>query len=129
MEAWQAPRAIVKRTQVGDPRIAVAYIRVSKDEQRLGPEAQRAAIRSWGARAGNRIAAWHTDQGVCSVTPIDKRPALSAALDSVCRHGAGVLVVAKRLHARRERARLIPPSSGAGPRRPPSDCRARGAAV
>ncbi len=28
--------------------------------------------------------------------PIDKRPALSAALASVRRHGAGVLVVAKR---------------------------------
>jgi len=87
---------MVKRTQLGDPRIAVAYIRVSKDEQRLGPEVQRAAIRYWAARAGIRIAAWHTDQGVCSVLPIEKRPALSAALAGVSRHGAGVLVVAKR---------------------------------
>jgi DNA invertase Pin-like site-specific DNA recombinase len=87
---------MVKRTQPGDSLIAVAYIRVSKDEQRLGPEAQRAAIGVWAARAGVRIAAWHADHGVCSVAPTDKRRALTAALVSVRRYGAGVLVVAKR---------------------------------
>lgn len=87
---------MVNRIPVGDSRIAVAYIRVSKDEQRLGPEAQRGAIRWWAAHAGIRIAAWHVDQGVCSVLPIDKRPALSAALASLRSHGAGILVVAKR---------------------------------
>jgi DNA invertase Pin-like site-specific DNA recombinase len=34
--------------------------------------------------------------GVCSVTPIDERRALVAALASLREHGAGVLVVAKR---------------------------------
>ena len=33
-----------RRTRPGSSRIAVAYLRVSTDEQRLGPEAQRAAI-------------------------------------------------------------------------------------
>jgi DNA invertase Pin-like site-specific DNA recombinase len=42
------------------------------------------------------VVAWHVDQGVCSVTPIDGRPALVAALASLREHGAGVLVVAKR---------------------------------
>ena len=42
------------------------------------------------------MAAWHVDQGVCSVTPIDQRPGLVAALASLREHGAGVLVVAKR---------------------------------
>jgi len=36
------------------------------------------------------------DHGVCSVTPIEERPALCAALASLPEHGAGLLVVAKR---------------------------------
>src|SRR5208283_2155434 len=39
---------------------------------------------------------WCVDQGVCSVTPIDGRPGLVAALAALREHGAGVLVVAKR---------------------------------
>ena len=85
-----------KRVRSGSPLVAVAYIRVSKDDQRLGPEAQRASIEAWAAREGVRIAAWHVDQGVCSVTAIDQRPALVAALAALREHGAGVLVVAKR---------------------------------
>ena len=33
-------------------RVAVAYIRVSTDEQCLGPEAQRASIEAWAGRVG-----------------------------------------------------------------------------
>ncbi|HEV3193396.1 MAG TPA: recombinase family protein, partial [Polyangiaceae bacterium] len=85
-----------KRVKAGSPRVAVAYIRVSKDEQKLGPEAQRASIEAWAVREGVSVASWHVDQGVCSVTPLDERPALVAALASLREHGAGVLVVAKR---------------------------------
>ncbi len=85
-----------KRVRSGSPRLAVAYIRVSKDDQKLGPEAQRAAVEGWAAREGVQVAAWHVDQGVSSVAPIDERPALVAALASLREHGAGVLVVAKR---------------------------------
>jgi DNA invertase Pin-like site-specific DNA recombinase len=85
-----------KRVRSGSPLVAVAYIRVSKDEQKLGPEAQRAAIEAWAIREGVQVASWHVDQGVCSVTPIDERPALVEALASVREHAAGVLVVAKR---------------------------------
>ena len=85
-----------KRVRSGSPLVAVAYIRVSKDDQKLGPDAQRASIEAWAAREGVQVAAWHVDQGVCSVTPIDQRPALVAALASLREHGAGVLVVAKR---------------------------------
>jgi site-specific DNA recombinase len=85
-----------KRTRTGNARVAVAYVRVSKDEQKLGPEAQRAAIEAWAAREGIQVTAWHVDQGVCSVTPIDERPALVGALASLREHRAGVLVVAKR---------------------------------
>jgi DNA invertase Pin-like site-specific DNA recombinase len=85
-----------KRVKNGSPLVAVAYVRVSKDDQKLGPEAQRASVEAWAAREGVSVAAWHVDQGVCSVTPIDGRPALVAALASLREHGAGVLVVAKR---------------------------------
>jgi DNA invertase Pin-like site-specific DNA recombinase len=85
-----------KRVKSGSPRIAVAYVRVSKDEQKLGPEAQRASIEAWAVLEGVQVAAWCVDQGVCSVTPIDQRAALVAALASLREHGAGVLVVAKR---------------------------------
>jgi DNA invertase Pin-like site-specific DNA recombinase len=85
-----------KRVKVGSARVAVAYIRVSKDDQKLGPEAQRAAVEEWAAREGVQVAAWHVDQGVCSVTPVEGRPALVAALAALREHGAGLLVVAKR---------------------------------
>jgi DNA invertase Pin-like site-specific DNA recombinase len=85
-----------KRARTGNPLVAVAYIRVSKDDQKLGPEAQRASIEAWAAREGVSVVAWHVDAGVCSVTAIDGRPALVAALASLREHGAGVLVVAKR---------------------------------
>ena len=85
-----------KRVRSGSPLVAVAYIRVSKDEQRLGPEAQRAAVEAWAAREGISVASWHVDQGVCSVTAVEERPALCAALAALREHGAGVLVVAKR---------------------------------
>lgn len=80
----------------GNPRRAVVYCRASKDEQQLSPEAQRAAVEAWAAREGVEIVSWHLDQGVCSVTPIEQRPALCAALASLREHDAGVLVVAKR---------------------------------
>jgi len=80
----------------GNPRRAVAYLRASKDEQQLSPDAQRAAVEAWAVREGVEIVSWHLDQGVCSVTPIEQRPALCAALASLREHDAGVLVVAKR---------------------------------
>ena len=85
-----------KRVRSGSPLVAIAYIRVSKDDQKLGPDAQRASIEAWAAREGVQVAAWHVDQGVCSVTAIDQRPALVAALGSLREHSAGILVVAKR---------------------------------
>lgn len=79
-----------------DSSLAVAYVRVSTEEQRLGPEAQRAAIEVWAAREGVQVASWHVDQGVSGGSDIDERPALVAALGELRAIGAGVLVVAKR---------------------------------
>ncbi len=80
----------------GSPRVAIAYLRVSTEEQRLGPEAQRSAIEGWAAREGVQVAAWHVDQGVSGATAVEARPALCTALADLRAHGAGVLVVAKR---------------------------------
>lgn len=87
---------MIKRPSAGSPLVAVAYLRASKDDQRLSPEAQRTAVEAWAARERVSVASWHVDQGVCSVTPVHERPALCAALASVRERGAGVLIVAKR---------------------------------
>lgn len=85
-----------RRTKPGDPRLAIAYLRVSTEDQRLGPEAQRAAIEAWAAREGVQVAAWHVDQGVSGGSDLDERPALVAAIGELRAVGAGVLAVAKR---------------------------------
>lgn len=79
-----------------DARKAVAYLRVSTDDQALGPDAQRAALAAWATRAGVEIVAWYEDRGVSGAAAIDRRPGLLAALDALASHGAGVLAVAKR---------------------------------
>jgi DNA invertase Pin-like site-specific DNA recombinase len=85
-----------KRVKLGSSAVAVAYIRVSKDDQKLGPEAQRASIEAWARSTGTTIAAWHVDQGLSGGLDIADRPALVAALAALRVLGAGVLVVAKR---------------------------------
>lgn len=78
------------------PLVAVAYIRVSTEEQHLGPEAQRESIERWAASRGITVVAWHVDQGVSGATPVDQRPALVEALESLLTHRAGLLVVSRR---------------------------------
>lgn len=86
----------MKRVRPGDSKTAVAYLRVSTDDQKLGPEAQRASIEAWAAREGVSIVAWHVDQGVSGGTEMRVRPGLTAALGELRASKAGVLVVAKR---------------------------------
>lgn len=86
----------MKRTQGRThPNVAVAYLRVSTDEQTLGMEAQRAAITAWAERQGVQVAAWLEDLGVSGGAELEDRPGLLAALEAVKTHGAGVLVAAK----------------------------------
>jgi len=84
------------RAPVGNPLVAVGYLRMSKDDQKLSPAVQRASVEAWARAQGAHVVAWHLDDGVCSVTLVDKRPGLVAALGDLRVHGAGVLVVAKR---------------------------------
>jgi DNA invertase Pin-like site-specific DNA recombinase len=85
-----------RRTKQSDLTTAIAYLRASKDEQRLSVSAQRASVEEWAKRESVQIVKWFTDQGVCSVTPIEERPALCAALAALREHKAGTLIVAKR---------------------------------
>lgn len=88
-----APR---RRIPAPDSTKAVAYLRVSTEDQNLGPRAQREAIRRWAAAEGVEVVAWHVDHGVSGGALLDKRPALLEALDDLRARGAGLLVVAKR---------------------------------
>jgi len=86
-------RTMSKCTASRSPRVAVAYLRASKDEQRLSREAQRTAIEAWAMHEGVRVAAWCIDHGVRSVSPMAERPALRAALVALRQDNAGVFVV------------------------------------
>jgi DNA invertase Pin-like site-specific DNA recombinase len=85
----------MRRTKLRTNATVIAYLRVSTEEQHLGPEAQRAAIEEWAARSGKTVAEVHADQGVSGAAPLDKRPGLGAALEAVRRTKASALVVAK----------------------------------
>lgn len=80
----------------GDPKLAVGYLRVSTDEQCLGPQAQRKAIESWCGVNGVVLVAVFEDFGISGAAELDKRPGLLASIDALGDHGAGLLVVAKR---------------------------------
>lgn len=66
------------------------------EDQKLGPDAQRASIRRWCGSHGVEIASWHVDQGVSGAAPLERRAGLLSALDALASESAGLLVVAKR---------------------------------
>lgn len=78
-----------------NPLIAVAYLRVSTDEQALGMDAQRAAITTWAGRQGVSVVAWHEDLGVSGGAELENRPGLLAALGAIKNLRAGVLIAHK----------------------------------
>lgn len=96
IEAMKNVTAIRKaRQSAGDPRLAVAILRTSTEDQNLGPEAQRAAIERWAASCGVTVVSWHEDR-VSGAAPVEDRPGLMAGLAALRAHGAGLLVAAKR---------------------------------
>ena len=78
----------------GDPKMAVAYVRVSTDTERqaLGVQAQRDALERWAQGAGISILEWFVEE-VSGGAPLDKRPVLLEAIATVATFGAGSLVV------------------------------------
>lgn len=71
---------------------AVAYIRESTIDQRLGLDAQREKIAQWCQLHGYTLAAVHTDAGI-SGKRADNRPGLQAALREVTRNRGSAIVV------------------------------------
>ena len=84
-----------KATKAGDPKVAVAYLRVSTQEQDLGPEAQKAAIEAWAARQGVCVVAYFEDR-MSGSTKVADRPAMIKAFGALEEAGAGLFVAAKR---------------------------------
>lgn len=85
-----------RRPAAANPARVVGYVRVSTEEQRNGPEAQREALAAWCARNGAELVAVLEDRGVSGGAALDRRPGLLAAVDALEEHGAGRLLVAKR---------------------------------
>jgi len=85
-----------QKVPTADPGIVIGYTRASTGKQELGPQAQRAALEDWCREHKANLVAVHEDRGVSGGTPIDDRPGLLAALNSLRARGAGVLLVARR---------------------------------
>jgi DNA invertase Pin-like site-specific DNA recombinase len=84
------------KPEPSDPKIGIGYIRVSTEDQHLGPEAQREAIERWAVSNGVRVVEIFSDLGVSGGTEVEDRPGLLAAIHSLGVHAAGLLIVAKR---------------------------------
>jgi len=78
------------------PARVVGYVRVSTDDQALGPAAQREALERWCSQHGAELVAVLEDLGVSGAAPLDRRPGLLEALEALEPNGATVLLVAKR---------------------------------
>lgn len=76
--------------------LAVGYVRVSTEEQLLGPEAQKIALARWAEGRKVTLVAVFEDRGVSGAAPLDRRPGLLAALTCLEDQRALYLVAAKR---------------------------------
>ena len=85
----------MKRRAVRLASRAVGYLRVSTEDQNLGPEAQRAALEHWCAANHVTLSAVYAED-VSGGAPLDRRPQLLAAIDALAVQEAAVLLVAKR---------------------------------
>lgn len=84
-----------RKAKPGDPKKAVAYIRVSTDKQEHGPAAQRRALEAWTKANGVEIVET-LEEKESGAAEIADRPELQAALAAVSKHRAGILLAAKR---------------------------------
>ncbi len=80
---------------IRDGNRAVAYLRVSTDEQSVGIEAQRKAIGSIARQRGLTIVSEQIDEDVSGTLDIDSRPALSMAIELLRSNQADRLIVSK----------------------------------
>lgn len=73
---------------------AIIYIRVSTEDQNLGPKAQQDTCENFCAREGIEVAGIFVDHGVSGGTALEKRDGLLDAINAL--EKGDVLVVAKR---------------------------------
>lgn len=78
-----------------NPNVAVAYLRVSTDDQQIGIEAQKAAITQFANRENILVVGWYVDEGISGATQFADRPALVAAFAELKKAAAGRLIVAR----------------------------------
>jgi site-specific DNA recombinase len=77
----------------------IGYLRVSTDEQSLSVEAQQQALEHWCQAHQAELVAVYADVGVSGGTPLEKRPGLLSALNTLT-HGRVLLVVRRDRLAR-----------------------------
>src|SRR5437764_11857159 len=85
--------AAMRAAKPNDPKVAVGYIRVSTEEQQLGPRAQRTALERYCKAHSLRLVAVFEDLGKSGTLAMAKRPGFMAALGGLRDHCAGVLLV------------------------------------
>lgn len=78
------------------PNRVIGYIRVSTEDQRVGPEAQAADLERWCGAHNAKLVAVFSDLGVSGAAELDKREGLQEALSAVDAENCGTLLVAKR---------------------------------
>lgn len=85
----------MKPAKRGDPKRAVAYVRVSTSQQDLGPKAQRAQLGAYARAAGIRIVRWRSEK--CSGSrPPERRQRFLLALADLRELNAGTFLIWKR---------------------------------
>lgn len=87
--------AMARKAKKGRPDLAVGYLRVSTEDQNLGPAAQLQQIQRWCEQ--HRVELVEVfEETISGGLPLDKRPQLIAATGALGELGAGVLLVARR---------------------------------
>src|SRR6185503_19500528 len=89
------PWTNMPKFKFNDPRTAVALVRVSKEEQELSPEAQAFEAERYCQTHGITLAAVFIER-ITSVTPLEDRDGLQAALQALRPLNAGILLFLNR---------------------------------
>ena len=96
------PVRLNKRADVMSSAIAVGYVRVSTEEQKLSPQVQRDAIAQWSAYNGIAVLEIFEDLGVSGTLAPSERDGLSRCVRMVIEQRVDFLVVASRDRIARE---------------------------
>ena len=83
------------KVKQGSQTKAIGYIRVSTEDQHLGPEAQRETLGKWATANGVTLVAIY-EEAVSGGAELADRVQLMETIDALKEYGAGVLLVAKR---------------------------------